>query len=71
MAQIGADVGVARDRHLDTELYVLYAGHGSVENGEGYHHAAEDMRITGGDLARFLASVPATRIHVIADACAS
>jgi hypothetical protein len=70
MAQIGSDVAQARDRHLETELYVLYAGHGNVENGEGYI-TLEDMRITGGDLARFLAAIPATRIHVIADACAS
>jgi hypothetical protein len=70
MAQIGADVAQARDRHLETELYVFYAGHGNVENGEGYV-TLEDMRITGGDLARFLASIPATRIHIIADACAS
>ncbi|MGO8992222.1 MAG: hypothetical protein ACLQVI_02765 [Polyangiaceae bacterium] len=70
MAQIGSDVAQARDRHLETELYVLYAGHGSVENGEGYI-TLEDMRITGGDLARMLAPIPASHIHVIADACAS
>ena len=70
IAQIGADVAQARDRNLETTLYVLYAGHGSVENGEGYI-TLEDMRITGSDLARFLASIPATRIHIIADACNS
>jgi hypothetical protein len=70
MAQIGQDVAQARDRHLATVLYVLYAGHGSVENGEGYV-TLEDARITGADLARDLGSVPATRIHVIVDACSS
>jgi hypothetical protein len=70
MAQIGSDVAQARERHLETELYVLYAGHGNVENGEGYI-TLEDMRITGGGLARFHASIPATHINVIADACAS
>ena len=70
MAQIGSDVAQARDRHLETELYVMYAGHGNVENGEGYI-TLEDMRITGEELARFLQSIPATRIHVITDACDS
>jgi hypothetical protein len=70
LAQVGVDVAQARDRHLDTTLYVIYAGHGSVENGEGYI-TLEDMRISGGDLARFLGAIPATHIHVIADACAS
>ncbi len=70
LAQIGSDVAQARDRHVETDLYVMYAGHGNVENGEGYL-TLEDLRITGADLARFLAPIPATRIHVIADACAS
>jgi hypothetical protein len=70
MAQLATDVAQARDRHLEAELYVMYAGHGSVENGEGYI-TLEDMRITGGDLARYLEPIPATHIHVIADACAS
>jgi hypothetical protein len=70
MAQIGLDVAQARERQLETVLYVVYAGHGGVENGVGYI-TLEDMRITGTDLARFLAPVPATHIHVIADACAS
>jgi|HubBroStandDraft_1064217.scaffolds.fasta_scaffold28826_2 hypothetical protein len=70
MTQIGLDVAQARERHLETALYVVYAGHGGVENGEGYI-TIEDMRITGSDLARYLAPVPATQIHVIADACAS
>ncbi len=70
MAQVALDVAQARDRHLDTVLYLIYAGHGSVENGEGYV-TLEDMRITGTDLARLLGSVPATQINVIADACSS
>ncbi len=70
MAQIGQDVAQAKDRHLATVLYVLYAGHGSVENGEGYV-TLEDARLTGADLARVLGSVPASRIHLIVDACSS
>lgn len=70
MAEVRIDVAQARDRQLETVLYVIYAGHGGIENGQGYV-TLEDMRITGADLAGFLAPVPATQIHVIADACAS
>jgi hypothetical protein len=70
VAQIGADVTRARDRQVETVLYIVYAGHGNVRDGEGYV-TLEDMRITGGDLARIAASIPATRVHIIVDACAS
>jgi hypothetical protein len=70
VAQITADVTRARDRQVDTVLYIVYAGHGNVRDGEGYV-TLEDMRITGGDLARIVASIPATRVHIIVDACAS
>ena len=70
VAQITADVTRARDRQVETVLYIVYAGHGNVRDGEGYV-TLEDMRITGADLARIVASIPATRVHVIVDACAS
>jgi len=70
IAQITADVTRARDRQVDTVLYIVYAGHGNVRDGEGYV-TLEDMRITGADLARIVAGIPATRVHVIVDACAS
>jgi hypothetical protein len=69
-AQVALDVAKARDRGVETVLYVVYAGHGNVRDGEGYV-TLEDMRITGRDLARLVARVPATRVHVIVDACAS
>ncbi|MDP9034590.1 MAG: caspase family protein [Myxococcota bacterium] len=68
--QLTSDVARARDRGVDTVLYVVYAGHGNVRNGEGYV-TLEDTRITGRDLARLVAGIPATRVHVIVDACAS
>ena len=71
LTQLATDVAQARDRHVETTLYFVYAGHGDVDDqGEGYI-TLEDMRIRGGDLARMVASVPASRVHVIADACAS
>jgi hypothetical protein len=70
VSQIAADVTRARDRQVETVLYIVYAGHGNVRDGEGYV-TLEDMRITGTDLARIAASIPATRVHIIVDACAS
>jgi hypothetical protein len=70
IAQLTADVTRARNRQVDTVLYFVYAGHGNVRDGEGYI-TLEDMRITGTDLARIVAAIPATRVHVIVDACAS
>jgi hypothetical protein len=70
VAQIAADVIRARDRQVETVLYIVYAGHGNIQDGVGYV-TLEDTRITGADLARFAATIPATRVHVIVDACAS
>lgn len=70
VAQLILDVTQASERGVETLVYFVYAGHGNVQNGEGYI-TLEDLRITGTDLARIFARVPATRIHVIADACGS
>lgn len=70
LAQLAADVTKASQRGLETTVYFVYAGHGNVQNGLGYI-TLEDLRITGPDLAGAFAKVPATRIHVIVDACAS
>ena len=69
-AQIILDVTQARDRQVETVLYIVYAGHGSVEGGQGYI-ALEDVRITGGDLARIVGDIPASSVHIIVDSCAS
>jgi hypothetical protein len=70
VAQIAADVTRARDRQVETVLYIVYAGHGNIRDGVGYV-TLEDTRITGADLARFAEAIPATRVHIIVDACAS
>ncbi len=70
VAQIASDVTRARDRQVETVLYIVYAGHGNVRDGVGYV-TLEDMRITGSDLAKIAAAIPATRVHIIVDACAS
>ncbi|MDP9151214.1 MAG: caspase family protein [Myxococcota bacterium] len=69
-AMAASDVAQARDRGLQTVFYFVYAGHGNVKNGVGYI-TLEDARLTGSDLAQMFAAVPAARVHVIADACAS
>lgn len=71
VSQLVTDVTRASQRGVETIVYFVYAGHGNVaDNGEGYI-TLEDARITGADLGRVFTRVPATRIHLIADACAS
>lgn len=70
LAQLGADVSQAAQRGVETTVYFVYAGHGNVQNGQGYI-TLEDARISGADLAATFQKIPATRIHVIADACGS
>ena len=65
------DVARARSRGLPTLLYVIYAGHGKVGDGEGYI-SLEDERLTGEALARrVLAAVGADASHILVDACNS
>jgi hypothetical protein len=52
------------------ELLMFYSGHGDVEHGEGYV-ALEDRHLTRTVLARMLERSPATRNHVVIDACKS
>jgi hypothetical protein len=68
--QVTADVLLAKARGLETRLYIAFAGHGGVHNGQGYI-TLEDARLSGSDLAEITAHIPATRVHVIVDACAS
>ncbi len=70
VSQIVEDVSLARERGVEAVFYVVYAGHGGTADGEGYV-TLEDTRITGGDLARLVARVPATQVHVVVDACSS
>jgi hypothetical protein len=52
------------------ELLVFYSGHGDVEHGEGFV-VLEDQRLTRRRLVELLERSPATRNHVIIDACKS
>jgi hypothetical protein len=71
LAHAAADVAQARARHVETVFYFLYAGHGSVRNGEGYL-GLEDTRLSGKDLAtRVVAKIGADHFHFIIDACDS
>jgi hypothetical protein len=69
-ADLARDVEQASARGLSTVVYVVYAGHGDVRNGQGYI-TLEDARITGGELAQVVRRIPATHVHVVVDACAS
>lgn len=54
-----------------TELYLYFAAHGDVEEGQGFLHLA-DGRFTRTELREALTRrLPATRTHVIIDACNS
>jgi hypothetical protein len=68
---LASDVDRARERHVETAVYFVYAGHGNVADGEGYI-TLEDARLTGRDLQeQIVARVHADRIHFIVDACYS
>ncbi len=70
VAQLAQDVAQATARGVETLVYVVYAGHGNVKDGQGYI-TLEDARITGAELAQIVTRIPAARVHVIVDACAS
>ncbi|WP_224246361.1 caspase family protein [Hyalangium gracile] len=69
--QLAKDVAQAKERNLGTVLYFVYAGHGSVRNGQGYV-TLEDRQLTGKDLMdALIARVDAEQVHLIVDACSS
>jgi hypothetical protein len=71
VGQLARDIAQARARNLETVLYFVYAGHGSVRNGQGYV-TLEDRRLTGSDIAEgLIRRVDAHQAHLIVDACAS
>ena len=69
-AQLWADVARARGEHVRTILYLVYAGHGSVSDGQG-SIALEDTQLGGAALARLIERSGADEAHVIIDACYS
>lgn len=69
--QLARDVKQAKERHLGTVVYFVYAGHGSVHNGQGYV-TLEDRKLTGKDLVdELISKVDAEQVHLIVDACSS
>jgi hypothetical protein len=71
LAQMSGDIAQARERNVPTALYVLYAGHGNIKDGEGYI-ALEDGRLTGKRIAReIIDRLRADESHLIVDACYS
>jgi hypothetical protein len=69
--ELARDVAKSKERAVPTVLYVVYAGHGNVQDGEGYV-LLEDAKLTGeGLLTQVLTPIHADRAHVIVDSCYS
>ncbi|MCB9653468.1 MAG: caspase family protein [Deltaproteobacteria bacterium] len=70
MATLDNMMEQAQRRGLSTELFVMYSGHGSVQQTEGYVQLA-DGRLTRSVLRDALSEVHADRVHLVVDACKS
>lgn len=71
IAEAAATVAAARARGDRTVFYFVYAGHGNVDDGQGYI-GLEDDRLTGTDLEHsVIDAVAADQMHVVIDACYS
>ncbi len=71
VSELGAKVAQARAQGRSTALFVTYAGHGNVKDGEGYL-TLEDARLSAQELVDALfAKVGADVSHFIVDACYS
>lgn len=64
------DLDKAAQEGVESTLYFVFAGHGSVRDGRGAVYL-EDAALTGPDLDAALGALPAAHVHVIVDACAS
>ncbi len=68
---LAAEVKQAKARKVSTLLYLAFAGHGGVKDGQGYI-SLEDRRLGGREIARqILAPIAAEESHLIVDACNS
>ena len=66
---LARDIGQARARGVPSSLYVIYAGHGDVQN-SGLYLTLEGDRLSGHDLlAEVVERAGADQTHVIVDAC--
>jgi hypothetical protein len=71
LEELGADVDRARSHGVGAVVYVVFAGHGNVRDGQGYI-ALEDARLTGAWLEQHVVErLGAARVHFIIDACQS
>jgi hypothetical protein len=68
--EIGERVREAALAHQETDLYLVFAGHGDVDEGTGFIELA-DARFTAADLEAWLRAIPFSRAHVILDSCNS
>lgn len=69
-AEMARKVTETTARGVRADFYFVFAGHGDVEEGRGFVEL-EDGRLVSDDLTSLVASVPATRAHVILDSCNS
>lgn len=68
--RLAGEVRTARAQGHETELYVIFAGHGDVEAGEGFIELS-DSRLRSRELKSWLSAIPFDRAHVILDSCNS
>jgi hypothetical protein len=68
--RLAEQVRAAQALGQETEVYFIFAGHGDVEQGEGFIEMA-DARFRSSELETFLRAIPFTRAHVILDSCNS
>src|SRR5262249_35850834 len=67
--EAAGDVAKAKARGEEAVFYLLFAGHGSVRNGQGYI-TLEDARLSGEELANEVADkIGADRFPAVIDSC--
>ena len=69
VAELAADVARARAQGIDTVLYVVYAGHGDLDDDGRAFLGLHGGRLGGADLLALVAAIGADRSHLIIDAC--
>ncbi len=71
VARLADSLAQASGRGERTDLYLVFAGHGDVDHGQGYL-ALADGRLTARELDEaVVAKLPATRVHLVLDSCNS
>jgi hypothetical protein len=68
--RVAEAVRAARARGHETEVYFVFAGHGDVDEGEGFIELT-DTRLRSSELETFLRGIPFSRAHVVLDSCNS